>query len=59
VGQGGAHQAGGAKDVDVQNVVPFLVRDVLDSSGGADAGVGDNDVKAAQPLGDFGYGLAY
>jgi hypothetical protein len=39
--------------------VPILVRDILHSTGRADAGVGDNDIHAAQSLGDLGYRLAY
>jgi len=59
VGQCGANQAGRAEEVDVQDAVPFLVCDVLHSAGGADAGVGHNDIETAQLFGDLGYRIAY
>jgi hypothetical protein len=59
VGQCGAHQPCRADDVDVQDAVPLLICDVLHPTGGADAGVGDNHVEAAEPLSDLSYRLAH
>jgi hypothetical protein len=59
VGRCGAYQACRADEVDVQDAVPLLVCDVLHSADGANAGVGHNDIEAAQPLGDLGHRLAY
>jgi hypothetical protein len=39
--------------------MPLLVRDILHSTGRADAGVGDDDVEAAQSLGYLGYRRTY
>ena len=54
-GSAGRNRARNADDVDVENVMPFVVRVVLDRSLGADAGVGDHDVDpmlAGDDLGD-------
>jgi hypothetical protein len=39
--------------------VPLIVCDVLHSARGANAGVGHNDIEAAQLLGNLSYGIAY
>ena len=49
--QGGAADPDHADDVDVQDAVPLVVRVVLDRAGGADAGVVDQHVDAAEQLG--------
>lgn len=48
MGQGVAGGADHAEDVDVQDPAPLLVVVVLDGADGADPGVGDEGVQAAQ-----------
>jgi hypothetical protein len=50
-GQGGPGHPDDPEDVDVEHLVPLAVGVGLDGAGGADAGVVDHDVEAAQPLG--------
>ena len=50
----GRNRARHADDVDVENVMPFVVRVVLDRSLGAYAGVGDHDVDPTLTGDDLG-----
>lgn len=59
VGEGSAADTGDADHIDVEDAVPFLVIVAGDVSGGADPGVVDDDVDAAERVDHGGDGAVH